>query len=183
MIYIVLALKSEAQAFVDALKLKKSKLSTFTFFYNDTFSILVSGVGVQHARLATQTLINHCDIYDTDIFLNIGVCAAQPTYAIGSLLEVASLEYKTQHFYLHTTGVTLTCLDEACSDANVYEAVDMESFGFYDAVVHNPAIQHFSIFKVVSDHFQPHTLTKDGVKSLLFQKIDAILEIISKGSR
>jgi len=56
----------------------------------------------------------------------------------------------------------------------------MESYGFYDAVVHNPAIKRFHIFKVVSDHCEPKKVTKEKTKSLLFNVIDAINESINK---
>ena len=175
MTYIVLALKSEAQAFVDAFKLKKSKLSQFTFFSNEQFRLIVSGVGVTNATMATQTLCNHFDIDKDDTFYNVGVCGAHSHYPIGSLLRVGTLHYHNHSYKLSEEGITLTCLDEPCATHNKYEAVDMESYGFYDAVIHNPAIQNYAVFKVVSDHYQPHTLTKDMVKSLLFQNIDAIL--------
>jgi hypothetical protein len=51
----------------------------------------------------------------------------------------------------------------------------MESFGFYDAVKHNPAIKNFFIFKVLSDHFEPDSITKDKTKSLIFHQIDSIM--------
>ena len=54
----------------------------------------------------------------------------------------------------------------------------MEAYGFYDAVVHNPAIRNAYIFKVVSDHFEPKLITKEKTKALIFDKIDAINKII-----
>ena len=50
----------------------------------------------------------------------------------------------------------------------------MESFGFYDAVIHSPAIKNYHILKVVSDHFEPQTITKELTKSLIFNVIDGI---------
>jgi len=175
MTYIVLALKSEAQAFVDAFKLQKSKLSTFTTFSNSNIFLIISGVGVEHARMATQTLINHFDISDDDIFVNFGVCGGSKRFSIGEFVTISSVVYKEQTYILSQEGFTLTCKDEACEELGCYELVDMESYGFYDAVVHNPAIKKALILKVVSDHFEPHTLTKDMVKSLLFAKIGRLL--------
>jgi hypothetical protein len=181
MTYIVLALKSEAQAFVDAFSLQKSKLSNFIVFSNETFFIIISGVGVANARVATQTVCNHFDISADDIFVNFGVCGAQSEYEIGSFLEVGTLLYNGMRYPLEKEGVTLTCVDEACAQKELHVSVDMESFGFYDAVIHNPAIENYHICKVVSDHFEPHTLTKDMVKSLLFQNIQTLLVTLSQG--
>ena len=47
MIYIIVALKAEAQAFVDKYKLTKTKLSRFNVFYNNRMMLIVSGIGVE----------------------------------------------------------------------------------------------------------------------------------------
>lgn len=174
MLYIVTALKSEAQAFVDKYKLTKTKLSNFSVFYNDTMMLIVSGIGVVNSAHATQAFINQYDITDDDIYLNIGICGAIKKYEIGTLLEIGSIRYNSHIQKLQSLStLTLDCVDEAINTAD-YEIVDMESFGFIDAVIHSPAIKNYHILKIVSDHFQPHTITKEDTKSLLFNQIDAI---------
>ena len=174
MLYIVSALKPEAQAFVDKYKLVKSKLSNFTVFSSTKMMLIISGIGVDNATLATQTLINHYDITDDDIYLNIGICGASKNYEIASLIEIGTLIYNTKSTSLHNNATaTLTCLNEEAHD-DTYDIVDMESFGFYDAVIHSPAIKNFHILKVVSDHFEPQKVTKEKTKSLIFNAIDAI---------
>lgn len=174
MLYIVTALKPEAQAFVEKYKLQKSELGNFTLFSNQVMMLIISGLGVENAALATQTLINHFDITDEDIYLNTGICAADKKYEIGELIEIGSISYNSQTYKISQEKLpTITCLDEEADEAK-YEIVDMESFGFYDAVKHSPAIKNIFIFKVVSDHFEPEKVTKEGTKSLLFNAIDAI---------
>ncbi|MDB2562490.1 hypothetical protein N9X61_02685 [Sulfurimonas sp.] len=174
MLYIVTALKSEAQAFVDKYKLKKSKLSNFTVFSNADMMLIISGIGVENSAHATQTFINHYDITDDDIYLNIGICGASKQYEIGALIELGTIVYNTKSISLtNNSNEILTCLDEVAYEDN-FEIVDMESFGFYDAVIHSPAIKNFHILKVVSDHFEPDKVTKDATKSLIFNAIDAI---------
>lgn len=170
MIYIVVALKSEAQALVDKYKLTKSTLKNYILFSNESMKVIVSGIGVENSRLATQTLINYFDITDDDSYINIGVCGANANYSIGELLQIGEIIYE-EIAYSFGDGVQLHCKDEEITQAD-FEAVDMESYGFYDAVVHNPAIKNFAIYKVVSDHFEPHTLNKDIVKSLIFKQLD-----------
>ena len=172
MIYIVTALKPEAQAFVDFYKLKKSKLGNHTAFMNENIILVVSGLGVINARLATQTLINHFDITDDDIYLNIGICGASSKYEIGELLEIGSIVYDDIN-YTFKDEKEIVCLNQEASECD-YSIVDMESYGFYDAVVHSPAIKSFYIFKVVSDHFEPDKVTKDKTKSLIFNVINDI---------
>ena len=166
MLYIVVALKSEAQAFVDRYKLKKSRLSDFTLFSNENIMLIVSGLGVKSSTQATQTLINNYDITDNDIYLNIGICGADNNYEIGELLEIGKIEYDLKIINLQNQSKkTITCLDEE-ETTNAKPIVDMESFGFYDAVIHSPAIKNYHILKVVSDHFEPSKVTKEGTKKI-----------------
>ena len=172
MIYMITALKPEAQAFVDFYKLKKSKLGNYTAFTDKSIILIISGLGVVNARLATQTLINHFDITDDDIYLNIGICGASTKYKIGQLLKIGSIVYKDIN-YTFKDEEEIVCLDHEASESS-YSIVDMESYGFYDAVIHSPAIKNFYVFKVVSDHFEPHKVTKDKTKSLIFNVINDI---------
>ncbi|MBN2815144.1 MAG: hypothetical protein JXQ67_00560 [Campylobacterales bacterium] len=173
MIYIVVALKAEAQAFVDAYKLKKSKLQNFILFSNATMKLIVSGMGVTNARLATQTLINNFDITDDDSYYNIGICAAKNSYAIGETLHIGSIMYEDTLYSFDEYKKTITCVDEA-QDESRYDIADMESYGFYDAVLHNPAIKNYHIIKIVSDYFQPQSVTKEQAKMLLFHALKDI---------
>ncbi len=177
MIYIVTALKPEAQAFVDKYKLKKNRLQNYTLFQNENITLIISGIGVTNARLTTQTLINNFDITDDDIYLNVGICAAPKKHALGELIEIGSVTYKNTDYIFDSDKQALTCMDEEAATEQG-TIVDMESYGFYDAVVHNPAIKRFHILKVVSDHFEPITITKENTKSLLFNVIDDINRVL-----
>lgn len=170
MLYIVTALKPEAQAFIDRYSLQKSKLEDFNIFTNKKTILIVGGIGVKNATLATQSLINHFDITDDDVYINVGICGASRKYKIGELLQIDTINYKNHTYSIHQKITTaIECLDEESSEEK-YEIVDMESFGFYNAVIHSPAIKNSYIFKVVSDHFEPHKVTKDGTKSLIFRE-------------
>ena len=177
MIYIIVALKSEAQAFVDKYKLQKSRLGGFAVFSNAAMKLIVSGIGVGFSRDATQTFIDHYDITDDDVYLNVGICGGDKNYEIGELLEVGSVTYEGIKYTLKENKKQIHTLDEEMTQEGL-ELVDMEAYGFYDAVVHNPAIKNAHILKVVSDHFEPKLITKEKTKTLIFDKIDAINKII-----
>lgn len=180
MLYIVTALKPEAQAFVDRYKLSKNRLKNFAIFTNPNMTLIISGLGVPNATLATQTLIDQYDITDEDIYINVGICGASKRYEIGELLKIGNIVYNSQTLRVdENSDKTIVCLDEE-TDTAEHDIVDMESFGFYDAVHHSPAIKNFHIFKVVSDHFQPDKVTKEGTKSLIFNAIDDINLIINQ---
>lgn len=173
MLYIVVALKSEAQAFVDRYRLQKSKLNDLIVYSNESIRLIISGLGVSNARNATQTFINHFDISDEDKYLNIGICGASSFYSIGETLEIGSIYYEGIHYSFDTIKKEICCVNEEISEAK-YNIVDMESYGFYDAIIHNPAIKNFSIIKVVSDHFEPQLVTKEATKKLIFNTIKDI---------
>lgn len=167
MLYIVTALKPEAQAFVERYKLQKSKLRSFTVFSNERIILIISGLGVDNARRATQTLIDFYDITDEDIYLNVGICAGDASYALGELIEISKIIYNEDIYELNAdTPHTLTCSDTEVSH-NGFSLSDMESFGFYEAVSYSKAIKKFHVLKVISDHFEPEKVTKDGTKKLI----------------
>ena len=152
MIYIITALKIEAQAFVDKYKLSKNKS-------NDKISIVVSGLGKDKMYETASKLL--LDMNDEDIFVNVGICGASTKYTIGDIID----------------NDDLICVDKAIDDAKKYIAVDMESEGFLNAC--NNRVNTY-MFKIVSDHFEPHKVTKDKTKKLIYDKIDEIMKRLEK---
>jgi len=142
MIYIVVALKAEAQAFID----KKMQVT-------------VSGIGKENMFEATSKIVQK--MKKDDIVVNVGICGASNKYKITQLID----GFKED----------ITCVDEAVDDKKKYNIVDMESAGFIKATLH---VEHKYMFKIVSDHFEPKSVTKDGAKKLVFDKIDEIMEKI-----
>jgi len=172
MLYIITALKSEAQAFVDKYKLNKSKHEDFTIFIGQDIKVIISGIGIQNARFATTFTIKTFNPNKDDIFLNIGICGASKKYKIGNYIEISSILYNEEKFTLNNnTNNTIVCSDNEVSDNN-YNIVDMESFGFYQA---SRNIKNCYIYKIVSDHFEPKSITKESTKKLIFNAIDKII--------
>ena len=144
MIYIIVALKAEAQAFID------KKIDA---------QVIVSGIGVDNMEKTTAMIVNKMN--KCDKLVNVGICGASKEYKIGQLIDGFEKE--------------IICVDKAVKDANKYNIVDMESSGFIKASLH---VEHRYMYKIVSDHFKPKTVTKDGAKKLIFDKIDEIMENI-----
>ncbi|MDA7818238.1 hypothetical protein N9A28_08610 [Sulfurimonas sp.] len=164
MIYIVIALKPEAQAFVDKYKLKKTKLNEFTLHANSEFMIIVSGIGVSNSQKATETLRKNFDIQEDDSFINIGICGANENHPIGEMIKINSSD-------------EITCVNEPAYKG-LYELVDMESDGFFNAT---QGLENVCMYKVVSDHFDPKSVTKEKTKKLIFNNIDKIMESVKNG--
>ncbi|MEK6658910.1 MAG: hypothetical protein AABY36_04450 [Campylobacterota bacterium] len=172
MFYIVIALKSEAQAFVDKYKLTKTKCGNFTLFEGNHLKLIVSGIGVENANNAVTAIIKNFKPQNSDIFINIGICGANKKYKIGKLLKIGSIVYEDKKYIIDENVLnTLTCKDNEVSQ-DLYEIVDMESFGFFVAT---KEFKNRHIYKVVSDHFEPSKVTKDGSKKLIFSVIDEII--------
>ena len=148
MIYILVALKAEAQAFVDKFKLKNYK--------NEKMEVVISGIGSQKIYLASSIVVKK--MKKDDLILNIGICGASTKYEIGELLDARK--------------TTITSIDYEAKD-DKYDVVDMESAGFIDAT---KDIENSFIFKIVSDHFEPKSVTKDKAKKLIFNQIDEIMK-------
>lgn len=152
MIYIIVALKSEAQAFVEKFKLGQNK-------QNENLSLIISGMGSENMYKATSEIVKKMSPKDT--IINVGICGASKKYTIGQLLD--------------ERDIVLTCVDHEV-DYKQYDVVDMESSGFKDAT---KDVDKKYIFKIVSDHFEPRSVKKDIAKKLIFNNIDEIMEKIS----
>ena len=180
MIYIFTALKSEAQAFVDKYKLKKEKINNYTLYKNDNIVLIISGLGVDNTKKACEFILNNYKIAMDDIFINIGICASRIDNDIGKLLEIGKINYNNETFTIDKNiRNTITCLDYEAHDGT-YELVDMESYGFYEILHEN---KNLFIFKVVSDHFEPETITKEKTKALIFNVLDEVFKKIVSHSR
>lgn len=153
MLYIICALKSEAQAFVDKYKLPKNK-------QNSQITLTVSGMGSDNMFNTTKNVVSNMS--EDDIIINVGICGADKKFAIGELIDARE--------------ENLTCVESDISEHGKYELVDMESDGFLKAT---QGVENKYMFKVVSDHFEPHKVTKEKTKSLIFNVIDDINNIIN----
>ncbi|QOY52002.1 hypothetical protein [Candidatus Sulfurimonas baltica] len=173
MLYIIIALKPEAQAFVDKYKLTKTKLENFTLHVNENMTLIVSGVGVLNAKIATAKIIEKFKPNEDDIFLNIGICGANKKYKIGELVEIASVIYKNENFVINENTLHVINCEDSEVDRENFAIVDMESFGFYEAT---KEMKNIYMYKVVSDHFEPKQVTKEKTKLLIFNAIDEIMK-------
>lgn len=153
MVYLIFALKAEAQAFID------KKLNV---------TIIISGIGSKNMFNTTKKIVNI--MKENDSIVNIGICAASDKFSIGELLYIDLLTRVTKKKFV------LACVDNEVTQRGKYDIVDMESSGFIDAT---NMIKNRYMFKVVSDHFKPETVTKDGAKKLIFAHIDEIMKRVN----
>jgi len=153
MIYILTALKAEAQAFVDKYKLKQYK--------NEDIEVIITGMGVDAMSKKTSQTLKKLSKNDT--IINVGICGASKNYNIGELIDARYTD--------------ITCIDYEMTK-DIYDVVDMESASFLEAT---NGFKNSFIFKVVSDHFEPKTVSKDMAKKLIFNQIDEIIKRVKNG--
>ena len=176
MLYIITALKPEAQAFIDKYKLIKVKYKDFYLHENEHIKLLVCGLGVENAKTASKMVIDTLKPSKNDVFLNIGICGANKKYNIGEALEISSIIYMDTAYTLNENQKnTIYCVDSEISD-DKYNIVDMESFGFYEAT---KEIKNRYMYKIVSDYFEPQKVTKEKTKSLIFNAIEEIMKKVN----
>jgi len=167
MIYIFVATKAEAQAFVDKYKLPKKRQNTITYFENEKLCVIITGIGVKNAIDVATTIKQHFALTIKDTIYNIGIAAASTTYAIGEVVSIKECRYKEHCIELSNSGVTLTTLDTPLT--TLRDGVfDMEGYGI--AFVFSEL--NLYIYKVISDHAQPQIISKDYAKRLIFKNIE-----------
>ena len=174
--YIVTALGVEASPIIERFGLKKSGALPFGYYEGEEIALIVSGVGYENALMATAALLakhqKKGELY------NIGICAAPRRYALGSLLHVSEIRYESSRFRCaNSAGVALLTCKEACASETEC-AVDMEAHAIFKAAKRFLPVEKLHFMKIVSDHFEPHTVSKAGVAQMIRAQMDAIEKIV-----
>ncbi|MBU0633322.1 hypothetical protein KKA17_11870 [bacterium] len=185
MLYIVIALSAEARAIVQMLKLKRVYTLPYTMFENEDVKLIISGMGNDNAMMATSTLLGHLPPCESDLLINIGICAAPKKYAIGESLLIHKIT-REEHscfpdiLFEHSLKESGLLTVDKPTDEEQQMPVDMESYGIYKAASRFLQTHQMLFYKVVSDHFEPHTVTKELAEELILANVKKIEDIISR---
>ncbi len=189
MLYITVALSAEARPLIDTFKLTRTYALPYTLFENSDIKLLVTGVGLQNAIMATSAFLGHFSPNEDDLLLNIGICAAPQSFEIGEAFLVHKLtckvpyESKNQVYYPdilfeHPLKESdLLSVDESMDIAQELP-VDMEAYGVYKAASRFLNTHQLLFFKVVSDHFEPLHVSKESATSLIQNSMNALQNIL-----
>jgi len=185
MIYILSAFEAEARAIIDKYKLVKSKSGIYTLFKNEAFLVFISGMGQDNAFEATQHLLLNFPNHKDDLFINLGICAAQSTFEIGALLQIKKLQSPQESHLLKTidSGAPLvSCFSSYTPvDRPVNEDIaEMEAMSIYKEISQYFNPSQISFLKVVSDNFNPVKFNKGFIISLINENLDPIMKHIQK---
>jgi short-subunit dehydrogenase len=172
MIYILCALKIEADAIINEYSLQKIASNIYK---NSFLTLCITGVGKENVLINLSTFLAKQNITHEDIFINIGICAGDENYNIGSLYHISHIN----DIAIADSGEKLhTFEDEQNSTCNTL--ADMESLHVYNVLKRFKCENSLHVMKVVSDHFKPQSVDKNLVYSLINKNISSIKSYIDK---
>jgi len=185
MTYILCAFEIEARALIDRYKLQKGKSGPYKIFSNEDILVFISGMGQDNAVEAIQNMLLNFPNTHKDIFINLGICAAQSSYEIGEILQIKKLKDEEASHLLKTpdSGIkTVSCFSSKVPlDRPVNEDIaEMEAMSFYTNIREYYEAKNISFLKVVSDHFNPNKPDKQFIISLIQKNISKIDEHLNQ---
>ncbi len=183
MIYICTAMYCEANSFIKQLNLKKDYNShKFQIFKNEQIILLITGVGKVKAAVATAYLFSKYEPKDSDLFVNIGVCATKnKNTAIGTAFFCNKIiENDTKKtFYpdmllkhpFEENSVETCSLAVSEKDIGIEgNLIDMEASGIYESASIFFRSHQIFFIKIVSDYLKAENLSKDKISKLIEDK-------------
>ncbi len=179
MLYIICAFEAEARALIDHYKLIKTQTSPYVIFEGDEICLIISTMGPQKAKAASDYLLETYRIDENDAFLNLGICAAHEHFKIGELLQVNTLQNESSTCPLKTFSSTIkkvSCYSssQVLDKPAPTDIAEMEAMAVYDVVSKHFTPLKISFLKVVSDHFKPFKPNKQFIIELIRNNIDTI---------
>lgn len=183
MLYFVIAHSAEAQPIIQFYKLKRVYKFSYTMFESDSVKLIISNIGIENGMMATSVLLGYCIPTQNDLLINIGICASH--YDIGTTLLIHKITHNNNSYFPdilfdhNLQENSLKTVDEPATEISS-EAVDMESYGIYKAASRFLKAHQMIFLKIVSDNFQPESVTKNETKALISSSLDNLQDIISK---
>ncbi len=188
MIYIIVALVSEAKPLIAYYKLQRVKDVDFYLYANKDILLCVSGVGYTNALKSTKQFLKYKKFTQDDILINIGLCASPSIYKIGELLIIDEISYKKEdtcsldiNFKHSFNQHKLLSVSEPQMQETKY-LVDMEGYAILMESLRFLEKKQLLFIKIVSDYFQPETLTKNLAYGLINKQIRNI-DLLIKGAK
>lgn len=184
MIYLITALDAEARPLIEHYRLKRIHDLPYPVYVGESVMLLVMGMGKTNALMALSALLGYRIPQQSDLLINIGICAAPKSYTIGDILIAhqirdADRRYYPDILYSHPWHETsLICADAPVSEPAPFP-VDMESAAVFQAASRFFKLHRLAFFKIVSDHFDPGSVSKEGVIDLVRSRLGDIDHLVA----
>lgn len=183
--YIITALDAEARPLIDHYRLKRDMSLPYTIYTGDEITLIITGIGRINAMMGVSALLGWKRPKKNDILINIGVCGAPSHYGVREALLIHQIitpdkTYYPDILYSHTFAETsISCVDAPQSTPNQFP-VDMESGGIFLAASRFFQLHQMAFLKIVSDHYEPHLVTKELVISLMHSHLNSLDTLIQQ---
>ena len=193
MIYVIVALQSEARPLIDHFALKPSNRNRWRVYRNESMVLIVSGTGKIRSAMAATYLYSHSE--STDITngttLNIGICGSSDSnpHKIGDLLVVNQVyDHGSQRFYfpdmllhhnLPEAGLETFDSPVTREGTSTLPLVDMEAAGFFEAAGVYFSPDRILCLKIVSDYLGAERLSPTIITKLVGSRIEEIEHLIT----
>ena len=183
MLYLVVSHSAEARPIIDSYRLKRVYTLPYTMFENDDVRLVISGMGIENAMMATSALLGHLPPKKSDILVNVGVCAAPQSLAVGEAFLAHKISYKGHScfpdiLFEHPLDESDIISVDAPAHDPLTAPTDMECYGVYKAASRFLSSHQMLFFKIVSDHFEPQNVTKELAAELVSGNIEKLRNVI-----
>lgn len=176
---IAVALPMEAAPIIKALKLKQIEKRAFTLYENDSYRLIVTGIG----KMAMAAAVGYAMSKEMHGFLNFGL-AGHPTLTIGSFVLAHKITDQTlkKHFYPHIparfTGETYPIITKDIPELEYAENVcyEMEASAFFQTAMRFTSIENIHVAKVISDN-KLFPFVKEKAGHLIEQNLQSFLSL------
>ena len=191
MTYILSAFETEARALIQSYGLQKDVNHPFKLFYSEEILIIISGMGQEKAKEAIEYLLLNFPNKTDDIFINLGICAGQKEFAVGTLLQIKQLQDEEESHHLITCNEYIQAV--SCFSSFVpldipttTDIAEMEAMGIYRVIHTYFPRKQISFLKIVSDNFNPIKFSKAFIIGLFQNKLSQIqdhITLLQKGQK
>lgn len=183
MTYLITALDAEARPFIEHYRLKRDSTLPYTLYRNEDLLLLVTQPGKSNAIMAVSALLGYIIPGENDILINIGICGAPLEYGLGEALLVHQIfensrAYYPDILYPHPWRESAIVCNDLPQAAPYHHPVDMESSSIFLAASKFFKLHRIAFLKIVSDHFNPDSVTKEGVIALMQQHVSSLGTLI-----
>lgn len=192
MVFIVTALKIEAEPLIEHFKLKKDmNINLFPVYRNPEITLIISGVGKVKSAMAVTYLLSTHQTSLQDVLLNIGFCGTNSRkYSVGTMVAVnkvtdmdTNIDYYPDVFIKESIPFAgLCCYSRPVAQDMVQEEkevfCDMESAGIMEASKKFYFAHQVILLKIISDYLNPEKRDKLQLKNFVKKSIPLIEKII-----
>jgi len=192
MIYLVVALKKEAEPFIRHYHLKKDmSISAFSVYQNERMTLLISGVGKIKSAMAATFLLTQSSKKDI-LLVNVGICGSfEKKYPTGQLFFLHKItdhdtrrDYYPEVFsFLPIEGKEIRTFSVPVSKKKLpnipLDLVDMEAAGIMEAAEHFLFSHQVLLLKIVSDFLEGERLSASLPEALIEAQLSTIDRVLS----